>query len=182
MCCEAPTKMGGKVQRCGDCLRPLPRRHGRPPKLVVCEVVHLGSHTSWLAARCPVIQPQPRSPHPKPKFKPQALLTTVYSRAFNASVTVMDRRLNRTTILLKGHKLLNNLEAKAASRVFSLAFLRFAISGSCLAVNGRIRTALILCINGQQLNAFCVGAVQFLKYLNQQTTAYARQKSFSMGS
>ena len=83
--------------------------------------------------------------------------------------------------LQKGHRLLNNLEAKAVSHVLSpcISATKFVIFVSRLAVNGRIRTAWCLCKSCQTPNAFCIVAVQLLEHLNPQTAANSLQKSFS---
>ena len=63
---------------------------------------------------------------------------------------------------------------------FPLAFLQFAISGSCLA-SRRIRTAVFLCrkVGIRMLFSSCIVAAQLLENLNQQTAANAWQKSLS---
>ena len=57
---------------------------------------------------------------------------------------------------------------------FPLAFLQFVISGSCLSVNGKVRTALFSCINCKTPNVVCIVAVQMLENLNQQAAANNR--------
>ena len=81
-----------------------------------------------------------------------------------------------------GHRLLKNLEAKAVSHVFSSAFLQFVSSGSCLAVNGRIRTASFSCINGQ--NPMFFHSCSSIARKSEPTSCIQRSrlKSCSMGS
>ena len=64
-----------------------------------------------------------------------------------------------------------------ACKKLSLAFLKFAISGSCLAVNGTIKTALCFLQKLSKTNVFCIAAVQLLENLNQQAAANARHNT-----